>query len=291
MASGTSDEELDEFLDQLGKKAAMQDDFVKEALAEPILITQLPPAAIVQNTLKKLNADHFNVGIMPPVGKTLEMAGTQNTNDQQKQNIEIISYALYTQGIIVTPDEIWKAWPTEGDPYKLQRSGKRPSLTAITQYTETDLYKENVSKWGISLAVNDKGLTDEQLALLDILSNTSKLGGLQQRLKKAGVSASKFRAWKRQRAFSEAMKRLVQYEREDAADNVDIQLISMAQNGNLNAIKYYNDLVGRGPNDKKAVDAMQFSKIILESVMKHVTPEQLKAISAEVEFASKQMGI
>jgi DNA-binding protein Fis len=76
-------------------------------------------------------------------------------------------------------------------------------------------------------------------------------------------------------------------EMDDAPKIIDTQLVAMASNGDLNAIKYYNDLVGRGPNDKKAVDAMQFSKIVLEAVMKHVNPEQLKAISAEIELASK----
>jgi hypothetical protein len=289
------DESLDEFLDNLGKQPNMQanwDKETRELLDDPEIheLTQLPPAYVVQQTVEAVK-DNFAVERFPaPVGQ-VRVTGTLDTNKKQKSNIVIICYSLFTQGIIVTPDEVYDAWPTEGDVYTLERAGKRPSLTAIQQYFETEEFKNEAPKWGFTLAVDNNGLTDEQTALIEILSNTAMTGGLQMRLKKAGVSASKFRAWKRQRPFAEAYKKLVQFEREDAAEHVDIQLISMAQNGNLKAIQYYNELVGRGPNDKKAVDAMQFSKIVLESVMKHVNADQLKAISAEIELASKQLGM
>ena len=279
------EESLDDFLDKLGKKPVMQDDWDKTG--ETHVITQLPTAIVnnaVQNIKQNLGVDVFP----PPVGAV--MSGTKVTDNQQKANIGIISYALTVQGYKVTAEEIWKAWPTEGDQYKLARSGKRPSITAITSYLDTDEFKIDMADRGVEFDKNPGGLTDEQIALLNILSDTTSKINLNARLKKAGVKPSTFKAWKRQRAFSEAFNRLTQLEREDAADMVDIQLISMAQSGDLNAIKYFNDLVGRGPNDKKAVDAMQFSKIVLEAVMKHVSADQLKAISAEVELAAKQLG-
>jgi len=286
----TSDEELDAFLNELGKKPAMQDDFKPYALMEDPEIVSITNVVAAKTTIKAISAN-LGVDVMPaPVGM-VEPTGTIRTDDKQKKNIEVVAYALTTRGYVVTADEIYAAWPTEGDLYKLQRAGKRPSLTAINDYLTTERFAEAMKERGVEYAQNPSGLSDEQEALLSILSDPALRGGLASRLKKAGISSAKFRAWKRQRAFNDAYKRLVQIEREDASETVDLQLISMASNGDLNAIKYYNDLVGRGPNDKKAVDAVQFSKIILESVMKHVSPEQLKAISAEVEFASKQLGM
>ena len=289
LAGETSDEELDEFLDNLGKKPAMQSDFSAKTLLEDPEIVSITNVGIASQTMTNVSKS-FGVNVMPPVGE-VKAAGTIATDDKQKRNIEVVAYALTTRGYVLTADEIYAAWPTEGDVYKLQRAGKRPSLTAIVQYMETERFAEAMKERGVEFAPNPSGLSDEQEALLSILSDPALRGGLAARLKKAGISSSKFRAWKRQRAFNDAYKKLIQIEREDASETIDLQLISLASNGDLNAIKYYNDLVGRGPNDKKAVDAVQFSKIILESVMKHVSPEQLKAISAEVEFASKQLGM
>lgn len=291
MAGGDiQDDELDAFLNDLGKKPAMQDDFSPRTLLEDPEIVSITNLASAQTTIKAISAN-LGVDVMPPPVGMVEPTGTVRTDDKQKRNIEVIAYALTTRGYVISADEIQAAWPTEGDLYKLQRAGKRPSLTAINDYLTTERFAEAMKERGVEYAQNPSGLSDEQEALLSILSDPARRGGLASRLKAAGISSAKFRAWKRQRAFNDAYKRLVQIEREDASETVDLQLISMASNGDLNAIKYYNDLVGRGPNDKKAVDAVQFSKIILESVMKHVSPEQLKAISAEVEFASKQLGM
>lgn len=290
MGEPVEEESLDDFLDKLGTKPNMQDNWDKVSYSETgaYEITQLAPVQ-VSDTVKQIAA---NLGVdtfPPPVGEL--KPGTTTVDKQQKTNIGLIAYALTIQDYKITSEEIYNAWPTEGDSYKLSRAGKRPSINAIQNYLGTDEFALDMADRGVEFSTRPGGLSDEQIALLNILSDTSIKGGLNTRLKRAGVTSSTFKSWKRQRAFSEAFNRLVSLERQDAAEMVDVQLISMAQNGDLNAIKYFNDLVGRGPNDRKAVDSMQFSKIVLEAVMKHVSdPQILKSISAEIELASKQLG-
>lgn len=275
------EETLDEFLDKLGKTPAMQDNWDKVSY-EP------KPEVIITHAVETVK-DNFKID-RPPVGEKPK-PGTVSTDQKQQVNIGVISYALTVQGMVVNAESIYEAWPTEGDAYKLERAGKRPSITAIQNYLGTPAFADDMVQRGVEFDSAPGGLSDHQIALLNILSDTTTNINLGARLKKAGVSPAKFKAWKRQRAFVEAYNRLTQIELSDAANVVDLALISKAQSGDLRAIMYYNDLVGRGPNDKKAVDAMQFAKIVLEAVMKHEKdPEKLKAISAEIELASKQLG-
>jgi len=285
-------ESLDEFLDNLGKKPNMQTDWDKKSYDSKTaaLLGQIveEPKHIVDATIhevkKNLAIDTF------PVGKVLK-PGTTTTNQQQKVNIGVIAYALVVQGYKITAEEIYDAWPSEGDAYKLARAGKRPSINAIQDYLGTPAFLDDMAQRGVEFAESPGGLSDEQIALLNILTDTSTNINLGARLRKAGVKPSTFKVWKRQRAFSEALNRITQVERQDAADMVDLALIAKAQSGDLRAIMYFNDLVGRGPNDKKAVDAMQFSKVVLEAVMQVVKdPAMLKEISARIEIASKQLG-
>lgn len=276
------DESLETFLDNLGKKPAMQDGWDKVSY-------DVRPEVIVSHAVETVK-DNLKID-RAPVGEVLR-PGTAKTDQKQQVNIGVISYALTVQGMVVNAETIYEAWPTEGDAYKLERAGKRPSITAIQDYLGTPAFADDMVQRGVEFDSAPGGLSDEQIALLNILSDTTTNINLGARLKKAGVSPAKFKAWKRQRAFVEAYNRLTQIELSDAANAVDLALISKAQSGDLRAIMYYNDLVGRGPDDKKAVDSMQFAKIVLEAVMKHEKdPAKLKAISAEIELASKQIGL
>lgn len=262
--------ELDSFLDSLGET----NEVIKASIAaEPPVGNTIRPAILMPK--------------MPPI-KDLPTGGTSTVTAQQKRNICIIVKALDMQNIKYTAEEVYKVWPTEGDTFKLARAGARPSITAITNFFLTEEFKKDMFDRGIEIS-GEYGLTDQQIALLDILSNTTSTMTTVARLKKAGVSNSTFRSWKRQKHFSEALRRITGDSLVDAIGLADVQLASMAQNGNLNAIKYLNDMTGRGPNDRKAVDAMAFARIVLEVVQQHVTTEQAKAISAGIDLASKQL--
>jgi len=226
---------------------------------------------------------------MPEI-KTDITAGTLSLSDQQRNNICIIAYSLSVRNLAIESEAIYHLWPIEGDPYKLKRAGKRPSITAIQQFLATETFSERMNERGVDVAPI-QGLLPEQVALISILTDSTSRLGLNARLKKAGISFPKYNAWRRQKPFADALSQGQGGVLADAIGNADVQLAQMAQNGDLKSIIYMNDLIGRGPNNKKAVDAISFARIVLEAVQKNVSPDQARAISAEIELASKQLGI
>lgn len=225
-----------------------------------------------------------------------ELAVPDKLSQKQKDNVGVIAYELRLRNIAITPEEIFKAWPVDADYFTQHRAGKRPTALQISRYLGSDAGKSALLERGIAASVGeingDDTLSPEQIALLSILSDPSLRGGLDYRLKKAGVKRAQFRMWRRQRAFAEAFSKIVSDELVYAKENVDMALIDLAVNDkNLNAIQYYNELLGRGPKSNNNVDAVKFSRVVLEAVMKYCTPEQLNSISAEIEIASKQAGL
>lgn len=228
---------------------------------------------------------------MPEI-KSEIVAGQVHLTNQQKNNICVIAYSLATRNLVIEPPAIYRLWPVEGDPYKLQRAGKRPSITAISQFLLTPDYAMRMGERGIDILPEDQqGLMPEQMALISILADTTSNVGLRGRLKKAGISWATYNGWRKQKPFADAFAQATGGVLNDAVAHADVQLAQLAQNGDLKAIQYLNDMIGRGPNNRKAVDAIQFARIVLEAVQRHVSPDQARSISAEIELASKQLGI
>lgn len=297
-----SDEELDSFLEDLGDEKGWagreQTEEASPAVMAHFIVEQgsvmkadeVIPEAFKASTTADNLAKRLSVGEFPPV-KDIVPAGDISISPQQKNNVCTIVYAHETQGVNYNAEVIYKAWPISGSEYQMRRAGTRPSITAIQQFLSTPEFGQLMEDRGIKVQGNPGGLTYEQIALISILGNTASRESLSTRLKKAGVSWSKFNGWKRQKPFADALKGIAGNSLQDAIPMADVQLASLAQNGDLKAIVYLNEMVGRGPNNKKAVDAVAFARIVLEAVQKNVSPEQAKAISAEIELASKTIGM
>ena len=243
----------------------------------------------IDDELLKLTLERPKIAFDPELPKPkidkVAVKEPEELNIRQKQTVGVIAYAVHAQGIAVSPDEILNAWPVGSVALQL-KAGVKPSDADVAAYMDTQEYLEDCEKRGIP-AVGSNGLTDRQVALLSILSDSSLRMGLEARLTRAGVSKTEYRSWKRQTVFGNAYKRMVSTELQDAAEHLDVQLLSMAQNGNLKAIQYANELMGRGPNNKQNVDAQKFVQLVLESIMRHCSTEQIQAIHADLELASK----
>ena len=221
-----------------------------------------------------------------PLVKTVREA--EELNSRQKATVGVIAYAVALQGIVISPEEIVNAWPV-GSTNVVLKAGVKPTEQDVAAYMNTDAYLEDCERRGIP-AEKTGGLTERQVAFIQILSDTTLRMGLEGRLQRAGVKRAEFRAWKRQAAFATAYKRAVGTELTDMAEALDVQLMSKAVNGDLKAIQYANELMGRGPNNKQNVDAQKFVQLVLESIMRHCSTEQIQAIHADLELAS-QMAI
>lgn len=246
--------------------------------------TKMPiPGEIVDDVKKQL-----------PKPKTINQIAPANKepvalDERQQHTVQIIAYNLYVQGLALTPDDIHDAWPV-GNRLTEMKAGVRPDATDIAGYMAGEHYVEAMAERGITVEA-ESGLTDRQIALLHVLSDTSRKLTLEGRLRKAGVSRGEFRAWRRQKAFGNAYRKLVSDEMHNAAEDLDVMLLSLAKNGDLKALQYTNELMGRGPKNQEAVNAQRFVQVVLEAVMRHATEEQMRAISAEIELASKQIGL
>ena len=227
--------------------------------------------------------------------KAIEVAQVAPLTDQQKKNVGTIAYALHLQHVPINADEIYSAWPVGGDIYAQTRAGKRPSRKQIARWLGSDEGKDDLINRGVPVTVDDingdDSLTSEQIALLSILSDPTLSLNLDGRLRKAGVPRPVYRSWMRQKAFNAAFKKVVGEEMHLVKENVDIALAAKAASGDLKAIQYFNDLMGRGPDSRKEVDAIAFSRTVLEAVMRHCTKEQISAIASEIELATKQAGL
>lgn len=261
-------------------KAPTGDKQVRERLIE---LDQIESAAQVESVWKpELPAK------LPPIKDSV--AGPIYLTPQQKVNICVCAYSLATRNHSIEPEAIFRLWPIEGDPYKLSRAGARPSITGIQQFIATEEFAKQMAERGIDTAPI-AGLSGEQYALISILSNTTDRSSVSSRLKRAGISWAIYNGWRKQKPFADALAEAQGGALKDAIGNSDVQLAQLAQNGDLKAIIYLNEMIGRGPNQRKAVDAIQFARIVLEAVQKNVSPDQARAISAEIELASKQLGI
>lgn len=260
--------------------------------SEPVGSIDLGVADLGVAEVKAIDTSMFEHK-MPPIKPMIEsVAGNVNLTKQQRANVSLIAFALDVHmGEAISADRIYELWPTSKFKADLiNQAGPRPSLTGISQFLGTDDYAMRMAERGIVVS-GPVGLSPEQIALIAILSNTISRETIHGRLKRAGISYNTYTAWRRQRAFTEALTEATGAAMRDAVENTDVQLAVMAQNGDLRAIQYFNELMGRAPDDKKAVDAMAFAKLILEVVQRQVTPAQALAISSEVGLLAKQMQI
>lgn len=212
---------------------------------------------------------------------------------QQELNTAILSYQVYVQNQEVTPDAIRRMWPT--NPELKYKAGDRPSLTAIQRHMETDTYRKDMYERGISveedLAVGDsRGLTAEQIAVISHLTDTTITKGIPSRLKDLGVKPATYRAWLRQKPFSDAIKKLAGSALDDAIPMAETMLATQAQSGDLRAIKFLFEVTGRhDPMRQQQVDTQALIGVMIDCIQEVLgtQPELLKELIDEISIRSK----
>lgn len=230
-----------------------------------------------------------------PELKIPNVVETLHLTQKQKRNICTIAYTLdvHLHEPIEAPriHQMWPYSPENASKEELNQAGPRPSENVITNWLGTGEFRDMMQVRGVEVTDTVGQLMPEQIALISILTDTSTKTTIGTRLKRAGIPWAKYHAWRRQKLFAEALQEAAGGALRDAVENTDVQLAQLAQNGDLNAIKYFNEMLGRGPNDRKAVDAMQFAKIILDVVQRHVNQDQARAIAAEIGLEAKKIGL
>ena len=127
-----------------------------------------------------------------------------------------------------------------------------------------------------------QGLTAEQDIALQVLTNPDGKA-LPIKLKQAGISYTKYRAWMKQVGFRRAMENLTNGMLHDN-NGALVALEGLAVGGNLNAIQYKHLLNGMyDPNRQDKIDAQALVSNIFRIITMYVTdPVALNQIAAEM---------
>lgn len=148
------------------------------------------------------------------------------------------------------------------------------------------LVARGISLNGFSLVegTSDGVLTEEQLVvantMLDLRDNRSQT----KKLRELGVSTAKWEGWLRDPAFQSYLRTRAENLLGDNLHESHLALLDRVRSGDINAIKYFNEITGRYvPNGNDKADVNSVLMMVLEVIQRRVRdPEVLSAISDDL---------
>lgn len=170
-----------------------------------------------------------------------------------------------------------------------------PSLAEIARKTHidqvkvvdalsSDLFKKSLDALGIPQFTDIEGLTEKQIVAINLVLNPSDNRSVAAKLRAIGVSPVTYNGWKRQKHFMEAMRNQGEKLFGQTQPEVHAALVKQALQGDMQAIKYYNQMSGRF-DSSRTVEHMNVQLVmtkLLETIQKHVKdPVALSAIAEE----------
>jgi hypothetical protein len=127
-------------------------------------------------------------------------------------------------------------------------------------------------------------LTAEQLTVANVLLDMNDNRSRKKKLTDLGVSSAQLNAWYRDPAFQHYMRMrtegLVGAEGESEAN---LALLNALRNGDLSAVKYYNELTGKyrpGAKDDN-VDVGRLLQLFIEVIQRHVESADTRDLIAQ----------
>lgn len=164
----------------------------------------------------------------------------------------------------------------------LQGTGAAPELNDVMPYIPdlpenrvktimgTEAFRAACEARGIAMAPRP-GLTPEQDYALSIILDPTAGSGLQQRLKKAGVSMAKYRAWKRNPVFKAHVQGLADGVLKEYEDDMLTSLTGLAVNGDLKAIQFAFEVSGKhNPAANQVMNSKELMIQFMTIIQKHV---------------------
>lgn len=162
------------------------------------------------------------------------------------------------------------------------------SGTLYDDSIKSDLFRAAMDSRGISVRSLDDAdngvLTEEQLAaantMLDLRDNRSQ----KKKLADLGIPTQKWEAWLRDAAFQAYLRQRAENLLGDNIHESHLALVDRVRSGDINAIKYYNEITGRyTPRSDSSIDVNIVLLRVLETIQKHVKdPLVLEAIGDDL---------
>lgn len=150
----------------------------------------------------------------------------------------------------------------------------------------TDEFVKAINARGVPWESYNK-LSSQQMLVAQIVTNPTDKRPLRAKLKSAGVTYPQYRAWMNQPVFSQYMNRITEGMLIDHLPDFNTVLTNKGLAGDINAIKYINELSGRhDPNRQALLDLQAVVQNLLEIIQRNVTdPATFQRIAAEFQLS------
>ena len=125
-------------------------------------------------------------------------------------------------------------------------------------------------------------LEPKQFIVAQMLLNTADRRSLRTKLKEANVTVAQFDRWRRTGVFTSYLRKEVQRRFKDADVSADLELVKLIEDGDLNSIKYYNEMTGRYQSPEE-VNIQKVLATIMEILVQYVGSDVLVKVARELE--------
>lgn len=158
------------------------------------------------------------------------------------------------------------------------------SKKSISMVLATPEFKQTMQQRGY--AWDNHKLTPEQEFAVGIITDPSRRGDLNSKLKAAGISYSQYRAWMKQPHFSDFISKIGEDMLGENLAIIHTAVVNKAGAGDINAAKLVYELTGRhDPARQQMLDLGNVVGLLLEVITRHVRDVTvLNAITQDVEI-------
>lgn len=125
-------------------------------------------------------------------------------------------------------------------------------------------------------------LEPKQFLVAQMYLSTTDRRSIRQKLKEAEVSVSTWNNWRKSPVFCNYLRKEAQRRFGDTDIAADLELIKHVEDGNLDGIKYYNQMSGRYTSPE-AVNVAKVLALMMEILVAYVTPDVLSKVARELE--------
>lgn len=144
-------------------------------------------------------------------------------------------------------------------------------------------FKESLERRGIVSRENPSVLTPEQLTVANVMLDLRDNRSQRKKLSECGVSTAKWEGWLRDTHFRAYLQTRSENLLGDNLHESHLALLDRVRNGDVGAIKYFNEITGRYvPASNEKVDVNGVLMKVLEIIQRHVSdPLQLDKIAKD----------
>lgn len=182
--------------------------------------------------------------------------------------------------------------------YLTGRKGRYPDLASVNTYysgslslkklaeiMSTSEFDDAMQMRGIFKTEIANGITPQQSYCIEILTDPSRRGTMETKLKQAGVTYTQYRSWLKNPLFANAFSSVTEDMIKEHQGDVHVALVKKATSGDMRAIEYFNQLSGRfNPDRGQILNLQGIINGLLEIITKNVKdPVVLDAVVLDID--------